>query len=209
MRDRFRRFAVVSAASVVTGAVVAAIAYLAAYQSLHDQYGFRRDEYATRALLNSVEEEVENHRRAVGRPPASLSDVERLKDWMRVGRLLDYWGRPVRYVVQGNRFVLYSLGRDGRDGGEGSDADVYPSSARKPFARPTLRQFARDLPTEGVRNTCLVAGLVAALMCLKASRSWSSDPPGGMEIVLNFAATAAGAIVVAFVLSALHVPNGH
>jgi general secretion pathway protein G len=40
----------------------------------------------------------------------------------------DPWGRPYRYVSPGQAnptsFDLYSLGRDGRPGGEGEDADI-------------------------------------------------------------------------------------
>ena len=41
---------------------------------------------------------------------------------------LDPWGRPYVYASPGlanpQSFDLYSLGRDGRDGGEGEDADI-------------------------------------------------------------------------------------
>lgn len=41
---------------------------------------------------------------------------------------LDPWGRPYVYLSPGHAnpasFDLYSLGRDGREGGEGEDADV-------------------------------------------------------------------------------------
>lgn len=40
--------------------------------------------------------------------------------------LLDPWGRPFRYKVPGRQapFDLYTLGADGKDGGEGDNADV-------------------------------------------------------------------------------------
>lgn len=207
MRGRLRDFAVRSASSAATGAVVAVIAYLAAYQSYRENYGLRRDEYATRALLDGVERAIEEHRESVGRPPGSLSELESIKGWMVDGRLLDSWQRPVQYAVEGDRFILYSFGRDGRPGGEGSDADVYPRSAGRPLGRPTLRQFAFDLPTEGIRTTCLAAGVIAALTCFRASST--PAPWGGREIVPRFAATAVGSILVAIWLSALHIPNGH
>ena len=41
---------------------------------------------------------------------------------------MDPWGRPYVYVCPGRvsaqSFDLYSLGRDGREGGEGEDADI-------------------------------------------------------------------------------------
>lgn len=40
---------------------------------------------------------------------------------------IDPWGTPYIYVTPGERsgFDLYSLGADGREGGEGLDADIY------------------------------------------------------------------------------------
>ncbi|WP_109806431.1 type II secretion system major pseudopilin GspG [Sphingosinithalassobacter portus] len=37
---------------------------------------------------------------------------------------LDGWERPFLYTNEGSRFTLKSLGRDGKPGGEGVDADI-------------------------------------------------------------------------------------
>jgi general secretion pathway protein G len=37
---------------------------------------------------------------------------------------LDPWGRAYAYAVNGTAYSLFSLGRDGRDGGEGEDHDI-------------------------------------------------------------------------------------
>jgi general secretion pathway protein G len=48
----------------------------------------------------------------------------------------DPWGRPYVYLSPGQHdprgYDLYSLGRDGREGGEGEDADVTSWSADEP-----------------------------------------------------------------------------
>jgi general secretion pathway protein G len=36
----------------------------------------------------------------------------------------DPWGRAYVYRIDGNGYALYSLGRDGKEGGEGEDADI-------------------------------------------------------------------------------------
>lgn len=36
----------------------------------------------------------------------------------------DPWGRPYVYHVAANTYALYSLGRDGKEGGEGEDRDI-------------------------------------------------------------------------------------
>ena len=38
---------------------------------------------------------------------------------------VDPWGQPFVYLNDGGRFELYSLGRDGQEGGEGYDADIH------------------------------------------------------------------------------------
>ena len=37
----------------------------------------------------------------------------------------DPWGTPIVYVTNGDTFVLYSLGADGAEGGEGKNADIH------------------------------------------------------------------------------------
>lgn len=38
--------------------------------------------------------------------------------------LIDPWGNPYQYIVQGNDFEIISYGADGMEGGEGADADI-------------------------------------------------------------------------------------
>jgi general secretion pathway protein G len=71
------------------------------------------------------------------RYPESLQDLVRRpsyvdpRKWPAEGYLqepaVDEWGRPFLYRVPGKRgpFDLVSLGKDGREGGEGEDADFW------------------------------------------------------------------------------------
>jgi general secretion pathway protein G len=59
--------------------------------------------------------------------PARLDRPERYRQGGYVRRLpLDPWGNPYHYVHPGRHatYDLYSLGADGREGGEGNDADI-------------------------------------------------------------------------------------
>jgi general secretion pathway protein G len=59
--------------------------------------------------------------------PARLERAERYRTGGYIRRLpLDPWGNPYHYVYPGRRaaYDLYSLGADGREGGEGNDADI-------------------------------------------------------------------------------------
>lgn len=59
--------------------------------------------------------------------PADLDKPERYRDGGYIRRLPDDpWGNPYQYVYPGEhgQFDIYSLGADGRLGGEGDDADI-------------------------------------------------------------------------------------
>ena len=64
---------------------------------------------------------------ALVRQPARLDRPERYRNGGYIRRLpLDPWGNAYQYVYPGRRatYDLYSLGADGREGGEGNDADI-------------------------------------------------------------------------------------
>lgn len=77
----------------------------------------------TRTSLILTERRIRTYADEHHRLPGSLSDLpspERDRD----NSLLDGWGRPIRYTCQGHTATLLSLGRDGRAGGLGQDADI-------------------------------------------------------------------------------------
>ena len=61
-------------------------------------------------------------------PPAGLARPERYRQGGYVRRLPeDPWGQPYQYRrpgVHGGQFDVFSLGADGKEGGEGNDADL-------------------------------------------------------------------------------------
>lgn len=60
-------------------------------------------------------------------PPAGLARTDRYRDGGYIRRLPeDPWGNPYQYAYPGehSRFDIYSLGADGRKGGEDEDADI-------------------------------------------------------------------------------------
>lgn len=59
--------------------------------------------------------------------PPGLQNAERYRDGGYIRRLpRDPWGNPYRYAYPGRHgaFDIYSLGADGREGGENNDADI-------------------------------------------------------------------------------------
>lgn len=66
---------------------------------------------------------------ALRTPPAQMaSPLAWRGPYLRKSVPMDPWGRPYLYVAPGSvnadSFDLYTLGRDGRNGGTGEDADV-------------------------------------------------------------------------------------
>ncbi len=92
--------------------------------------------------INTLEQALEMYRLDNGRYPTTDQGLEALirkpagnpepRNWNREGYLkkgqlpVDPWGNPYQYLSgdDGYRYELYSLGADGREGGEGYDADI-------------------------------------------------------------------------------------
>lgn len=196
-------------AALAIGAIVAGTAYSCAFTNMRDAYAYRWDELHTQHELDWLEKSIKEYRQAAGRLPATLAELEAGKGERRFrvnpqGQVVDIWEHPHQYRVEGDSFTLYSFGRDGQPGGVGHDADIYPTSAGRPLEPLTFRQFTFEEETTGVRLTCLVAGVCAGAVCMRHSGNRR-----GVGFLALLGATAIGAVLVAVVISAFHVPSGH
>ena len=91
-----------------------------------------------RADISVLEQAIETYRldnlafpddlQALVAAPAGLARPERYREGGYVRRLPeDPWGQPYQYrrpSRHGGQFDVFSLGADGREGGEGNDADL-------------------------------------------------------------------------------------
>ena len=91
-----------------------------------------------KADISVLEQAIETYRldnltfpddlQALVAPPAGLARPERYRQGGYVRRLPeDPWGNPYQYrrpSAHGGQFDVFSLGADGREGGEGNDADL-------------------------------------------------------------------------------------
>lgn len=81
-----------------------------------------------RADIASLEQGVELFRIERRRVPSAEEGLQALVDEGHVRRLRnDPWGNPYRYAApgrDGRPFDIYSFGADGREGGEGENADI-------------------------------------------------------------------------------------
>ncbi len=89
--------------------------------------------YRLRNLLNAAK----LYRIDVGRFPSTTEGLEKLapKYVAHVGD--DGWGRPYHYESDGGSARIWTLGRDGTEGGVGPDADLSVRFPPEPNARTT------------------------------------------------------------------------
>jgi general secretion pathway protein G len=118
--------------------VIVIIGLLAGYVAprYFSQVG-RSEIQVARAQLDSLEKALDQYRLDMRHYPSPEQGLEALvsrptnePNWngpyLKKALPNDPWGRPYVYRVPGQKgeFDLYSLGRDGRPGGSGEDADI-------------------------------------------------------------------------------------
>lgn len=77
----------------------------------------------TRTRTKVIGMRIREYWRINHRLPESLADLPKVEE-NRDGSTDDGWGRAIRYEKKGAAVTLTSLGKDGRPGGEGEDADI-------------------------------------------------------------------------------------
>ena len=122
------------AVGLVVVIIIAVLAGLIAPQVF--QHLVRTKQNVAKSNIATLETTVESFSLTYGRLPESLDDlVERPADileekWqgpmLKSKDLLDPWERRYVYKQPGDNgpYDLYSLGKDGQEGGEGEDADI-------------------------------------------------------------------------------------
>jgi general secretion pathway protein G len=92
--------------------------------------------------LKQTKGQIELFKLDHGRYPERLEDLRQRPEsidpdrWPKGGYLeeapIDAWGRPLHYAFPGTRgaFDLFSLGADGKEGGEGEDEDLWSRPPR-------------------------------------------------------------------------------
>jgi hypothetical protein len=212
-KDERPTFLVRLMAALLVTVIVSSIAYYCAWRNYRRWEGFRSLQDLTERELDHVRERVELYRAATGKLPGSLAEVP---DWENSEvhlderkQPVDVWWNAIQYELAGDGFVVYSFGRDGQPGGEGLDGDLYPRSSGRPRPVATLWQFTTDLPTGGMRLSCVMAGAFAGLVCLLPARGRPANRQSWWRAVARILVTALAAVVAALVISVVHLPTGH
>ena len=189
------------------------------WYNIRDETGFRWDHERAYGTLGRLQTALEEYHKANGKYPVQLGDLKSTDsaDFLpESDQVVDPWNNPYQYRVEGDRYTLYSLGRDGKRGGEGLDQDPDMrdlSSNEQQFGRlppvgiPTLRQFAFECPTRGVMMLSALAGIFAFVACLITTQT--RGQPVRSTSLIALLLTLAACFVTAMMMSALDVPSHH
>jgi hypothetical protein len=138
--------------------------------------------------------------------PDSLDEVPFLKD----SRFIDAWGNEYQYSKTAIGYRLLSLGRDGKPGGVGLDADIDSEKGDDIFVEPTLSQFLFEAAGRGTLfRVAMLASFLAGLACYIASGPRDGRSVTARALLVSIAVSAAGAILVSLFLVSIYLMGEH
>jgi hypothetical protein len=199
----------------LTGLLVFTTTYLACWVKIGDARHMDVETARGYSVLRLVNESLTRYAKAKGHFPDSLQELAKLKDHGlpvdESGQVVDFRGHPFYYRKTPSGFELANLGRDGKIGGRGLDADVFvgdgPYSAKMHLP---LRQFLFEARGSGsMFLPALFASLVAGSVWLDSRQH---PLPSGKRLVLAVAVVTVSAAVVATFLAFFYVAesqSGH
>jgi len=218
--DQFQRdFRLVLLRSVVALSVavaVTAISLYAAWLNGRDASPARVEQSKTQWQLRAIDRGVTLYQARSNQLPASMDQLLASSDEIPVfglgkeGELLDGWQRPFLFTRQGTNVMVTSWGRDGKPGGEGLDCDLSNKDWRPANSLPAFAQFLWKMPkVRGMIISCLLCGLLALVVAFASVKVPHFTRHGLSALAIRIVATTISALVVAWFISALHIPSGH
>jgi general secretion pathway protein G len=105
--------------------VVVIIGLLAGYVAprYFSQVG-KSEVQVARAQIDSLEKALDQYRLDKRRYPTAEEGLAAVQPYLKKSLPADPWGRPYVYRATGADVEITSLGRDGKSGGQGEDADI-------------------------------------------------------------------------------------
>ncbi len=212
--DKYHQIGLRVAISTSVGVLVAAITIVGAWRNIRGLWEVRLEQRATRQAILEIEELVHAYHADTKALPKSLEEVRGASSlqvsfqWDEKGRPLDGWGRPFLYSTDGTKFVITSLGRDGKPGGLGLDYDLsnlttWPSAD----ALLTFGQFLTHPMTRSSVLVCLWCGLVAFVLSVKTVHSSALHGWAILSLIVKLTFTILGTLFVASIMSVLEIPT--
>ncbi len=215
MNRRLRRHGPIA---LLCGVIVFVIMNLAAWYNLRGEMNVCRRQGFTRTTLQLITQELEKYQIEHEEFPNALTDVPNLpvSGSDPDGIDLDEWEHPIQYELTDSSFELFSLGRDGRPGGIGLDADIYHDGRNRELSLATFRQyFGESDRAEVDHGGFFMVSLIVGVMVIYQTfvllddlgtfeKSWSP-----VKFILYCIAIVCIASLVGVLLLPLHIPSGH
>lgn len=217
VRALMRRTAGASSRSIALGVVTAfatamlvfILVYVSAWAELRQQVAMGDISppgiWIMRSDFFQIRQALTDYRQKHGRCPDTLDQVPELKEM----RFVDAWGHPYQYTKTENGYSLISLGRDGKPGGVGLDADI-DSEQEHIRLEPTLSQFLFDaVGSRTLLNVAILASCFAGLACYIASGPREGRPVTAGSLSASIAVTAVSATIVSLFLVSFYLIGNH
>jgi hypothetical protein len=200
--------------SVFVWLVVSGLSLYVAWQTGGDASESKREQSLTQFELKQLDQCLTQYQRQFHASPSSLAQLLAMTNGVPPPEeqplSCDGWKRPYLFTSDGTNCLITSLGRDGKPGGRGLDCDLTNKDRRPKDAFPTFHQFLFEMPrVRGMIITCLLCGGLAFLLCLSKAKMPKLTLPGLILAAFRLAATVVGAVLVAIIISCLHIPSGH
>jgi hypothetical protein len=151
--------------SLATSACVFALTYLIAWVAFRPivSVGQAEPGYSC-SRLRYVHRSLAQYNDKHGRYPTSLREA--FPPTENMDYYVDPWHRPCQYAKTDHGYRLFSLGRDGKPGGQGLDGDFDFPIGSYPDVQITFSQFLFEGTASGdLFSIALLAGILASLAC--------------------------------------------
>jgi hypothetical protein len=195
--------------AVATALTVFILVYLAAWSELKQQVavGDIAPHWVERMCsdFQEMRKALSDFALQHGHYPELLEEVPELKD----REFRDGWDHPYQYRKTENGFSLMSLGRDGKPGGAGLDADI-DSGVQFIRFQPTLSQFLYE--SAGSRTlfkVAIAASCFAGITCYMASARREKPYLTAAVSLTSVAVTVVGSVLVSIALLSIYLFENH
>lgn len=121
----------------------------------------------------------------------------------------DGWGHPLLYSLSDGAPLIESLGRDGKRGGRGMDADLSNRNLNPPAGRLSFWQRLLDPLAQGVVIASVICGLIGTALVYGGLRKQTFEPRNWMALGISLTLALAMAIFGAAFIAVVHIPSGH
>ena len=164
----------------------------------------RFEQKSTRHAFERIDVALAKFHSEKNRYPQTLSELKLDEATARDG-----WRRAWIYSPSDSRPLVESLGRDGKRGGIGTDADLSNRNPRPPQTRVPLGMRVRDDDAQMMVVSAIVCGLLSSLLAWAALKKATFTLKDWLVLAPTLLTALAMAAVGAAFITLMHMPSGH